>query len=233
MASSCHRSEQRQTEKKAFNCNLLTNKKYLLALGDSIIEKHDNNKIWNLSNADTTEFFTIEDYFTNNKTKNRIVVLGGNAGISAGSAHHLFMLFECKDTFKILWSAQEAPINDTCIADLNNDGIMEIVTLSGATWQGTSWETYEIFNFKDNKKNVLYSSQSNTVIDCGGPDLGEAHKPGDTLELQSDHTLVPASDKHFSVKQIRTIKIHNGGSNTEEVLKNIKIIRDTIVTRLY
>lgn len=94
------------TEAEKFDCKSLKDKKVILEFANSIIAKKDNKNIWNISEIDTNEFFTCEDYFTNSKKKNRLVLIGGNAGLSAGSEDNLLILFSCIDSLNILWSGQ-------------------------------------------------------------------------------------------------------------------------------
>src|SRR6185503_3329442 len=81
------------TEKRSFDCNSLADKKTIYTIAKSIIDNHDNDQIWNLSEVDTTDFFTIEGNFINSKTKNRLVLMNGTAGMSSGTADNLLILF--------------------------------------------------------------------------------------------------------------------------------------------
>jgi len=219
-------------KEKQFDCNSLTDKKVIYKIAKSIIDKHDNDQIWNLSEIDTTDFFTTEDYFTNPKSKNRLVLIGGNAGMSAGSADNLLILFSCSDTLNILWSGQIGDFNQSDIIDVNGDGVKEIVYNSSMMWMGECNDSYNIFNFKDGKQNFIYGAHSNSVIDCGYDNLAEIYKPGDTLENMFDCSLLKLNNKKYEVRQIHTIKIHNGGLTDNEILKKIKVILDTTIIKL-
>jgi len=101
----CNNQTSKTSERRSnFDCNSITDKKFIFEIAQSIVDKHDNEQIWNISEIDTTDFFTTEDFFTNSKTKNRIVLVGGSAGGSSGSARNLLILFSCSDTFKVLWA---------------------------------------------------------------------------------------------------------------------------------
>ena len=215
-----------------FDCNSLTDKKVIFEISKSIIEKKDNEQIWNISEIDTTDFFTTEDYFTNPKTKNRLVLIGGNAGMSSGTADNLLILFSCSDSLNILWSGQVGDFYQTDILDLNGDGIKEIVCNSSMMWMGECNDNYNIFNFKDGRQNFVFTSHSTSVLDCGLDNIGKLYKLGDTLELNLDCSLIKLKDKEFSVRQIKTTKIHNGGQTDEEIMKNLKVIIDTTTINL-
>lgn len=92
--------------------------------------------------------------------------------------------------------------------------------------------SYTIFNFKNNKKNVLFSAASRSVLDCGRVNEFEDAKIGDTLETNSACSLFDDKNNSKSVQQIRTIKIYNGGSTNEERMKNLLIKTDTTIIEL-
>jgi len=165
-----------------FDCNRLTDKKVIYEIAKSIINSNNEN-IWNLHDIDTTDFFTTEDYFTNSETKNRLVLIGGEAGTSAGTARNLLILFSCTDSLNVIWSEQVSKFTQDDIVDVNGDGIKEIVMNTGWAWMGEIGDYYEIFNFKDEKKNDIFTARSKSVID-GDEFFGypEFYKRGDTLE---------------------------------------------------
>jgi len=214
------------------DCNSLQDKKVIFEIATFILNKHDNDQIWNLSEIDTTDFFTTEDYFTNSKTKNRLVLIGGSAGMSSGSADNLLILLACSNSLNIIWSGQVGDFTLTDIADLNCDGIKEIVVKASAMWMGECYDSYNIFNFKEDKQNYIYKAHSTSVIECGRDDLSEIYKKGDTLENMFDCSLIKINDKNFKVQQIKTTKIHNGGKTGDEVLKKLKVIVDTTNVKL-
>lgn len=215
-----------------FDCNSFIDKKVIFEIAKSIIEKKDNEQIWNLSEIDTTDFFTTEDFFTNSKTKNRLVLIGGNAGLSSGTADNLLILFSCSDKLDIIWSGQVGDFNQTDIIDLNGDGIKEIICKSSMIWMGECNDNYNIFNFKEGKQNFVFTSHSTSVLDCGRDNIGELYKLGDTLEINLDCSLLKLNDKEFNVRQIRTTKIHDGGQTDEEIMKKLKVSIDTTTIKL-
>lgn len=219
-------------KERKFDCNMLTDKKVIFEIAKSIIEKKDNEQIWNISEIDTTDLFTTEDYFTNPKTKSRLVLIGGNAGMSSGTADNLLILFSCSDTLEILWSGQVGDFNQTDILDLNGDGIKEIVCNSSMIWMGECGDNYNIFNFKGGLQNFVFTSHSTSVLDCGRDNIGELYKPGDTLEINHGCSLIKLNDREFGVRQIRTTKIHNGGQTDEEIKKNLRVVVDTTTIKL-
>jgi hypothetical protein len=210
-----------------FDCNSLSDKKVIYSIAKSIIDKHDNEQIWNLYEIDTTDFLSIEDYFTNTRSKNRLVLIGGRAGMSSGTADNLLILFSCSDTFHVVWAGQVGDFKQSDIKDLDGDGIKEIVCNSGMIWMGECDENYNIFNFKNGKQNLVYSAHSTSFIDCGKDNFDELFKLGDTLEHKFDCLLLKTKDNEYSVQQIQTSKIHNGGHTDEEIIKNLKVNIDT------
>ena len=210
-----------------FDCNSLSDKKVIYKIAASIIDKHDNKQIWNLSEIDTTGFFTTEDYFTNSKSKNRLVLVGGNAGMSSGTADNLLIVFSCSDTFNIVWAGQVGDITQADIADLDGDGIKEIVCNASMMWMGECDDSYTIFNFKDGKQHFIYTAHSTSFLDCGRDNLGKLFKPGDTLAHKFDCSLIKNDDSTFNVRQIQTIKIHQGGQNDKEINAHLKVTVDT------
>jgi hypothetical protein len=213
-------------------CNMLTNKKLVFDIAKTVIDKNESGNIWNLSEIDTTDYFTIEDYFTNTTTKNRLVVIGGEAGLSAGSANHLLLLFSCADTAKVIWYEQTGKVTPADITDVNGDGIKEIIGNTGYVWMGECGDNYRIYNLKGGNKNILFSAQSSSLIGCGRDDLAESFKKGDTLERSYDCSLQKANDKSSIIRQIQTVKIYQGGETEEEIEKLLKVIVDTTEVRL-
>lgn len=228
----CNNVADKTIKRQQFDCNSLTDKKVIYKIAKSIIDKHDNEQIWNLSEVDTADFFTTEDYLINPKTKSRLVLIGGNAGMSSGTADNLLILFSCSDSINIVWSGQIGDFEPSDIKDLNGDGIKEIVCTSSMMWIGECNDSYNIFNFKDGKQNFIFTSHSTSVLDCGRYNLGELFKQGDTLEHKLDCSLAKLHDKEFNVQQIQTIKIHNGGQTDDEIIKNLRVVTDTTNIKL-
>lgn len=220
--------EEVHTQTDAFDCNKLYDPEFVYEIAKSAINKHDNEHIWNLSEVNTEDFFTAEDYFTNTKTKDRLVLMSGDAGGSAGTANNLLMLLSCAaDTFKIVWAEQASKLGSKDIRDLNNDGIKEIVSRSSMTWMGECSDQYTIFNFKNGRKNTLYVANSFSVIGCGKDNLSESYQKGDTLESIFDCLPIKSDGGKYIIRQIRTTKIHDGGRSDEEIAENLKVVVDT------
>lgn len=217
-------------EKKVFNCNEAINNKTIYSIADSLINKSETDDIWNLSEIDTTDIFRKEDYFTNPNTKNRLVLVKGSAGMSAGTANHLLILFAYTDSLRIVWAGQVGAFNAEDIKDLNNDGIKEIICTSEAVWMGECSKSYSIFNLKDGKQNFLYSAYSSSMIGCGYDNLDE-FKPGDTLETEIRSTLLQQNDAYM-IQRVSSIKVHNGGDSTEAVIHNVLVHMDTAMIKL-
>lgn len=216
----------------SLTCNMLTDKKRVYDLAKSVIEKNESGNIWNLSEIDTTDYFTTEDYFTNTTTKNRLVVIGGEAGMSAGSADHLLLLFSCTDTAKVIWYEQTGEVTPTDITDVNGDGIKEIISNTGSVWMGECFFNYKIYNLKDGKRNTVFAARSFSLLGCGRDDVAESLKKGDTIENTRTCTLYTHYDKPPFIKQVQTIKIYQGGETEEEITKRLKVVVDSTEIRL-
>lgn len=231
---SCNNIANKKTtnEDVQFDCNSLTDKKIIYKIGKSIIDKHDNKQIGNLYEIDTTNFFTIEDYFTNSKSKDRLILVGGMAGMSAGTADNLLLILSCSNKFEILWAGQVGDFTQTDINDLDGDTIKEIISNQSMMWMGECNDRYAVFNFKDYKHNVLFEAEARSVIDCGNEDLAKVYNQGDTLETNLDYLVMKISDREYEIRQIRAIKIHNGGQTNKKILKNIKTFLDTTIIKL-
>jgi hypothetical protein len=229
---SCNQGKSKtvSTEKIKFDCNSAINGNTIYAIADSLINRTETDEIWNLSEVDTSHIFTTEDYFTNAATKNRLVLVKGSAGLSAGTANNLLILFACADSLQMVWAGQVGQFTQENIRDLNNDGIKEIVCTSEALWMGECNKSFTIFNFKNGKRNFLYSAHSSTVLGCGYDNLSD-FKQGDTLETEITPTLL-RKDKGYMVQQVTTIKVHNGGDSTEAVIDNVLLLRDTAMIEL-
>lgn len=214
--------------KPSIDCGILADKGVVCSIANSILESGDNENIWNLSTLDTTKYFTVEDYFTNKAAKDRLVLIGGEAGLSAGSANNLMLLLSCTDSVRVLWSGQVGNIEKDGIRDLNGDGIREIICQLGMTWMGECSEYYHIFNFKKGQLQSLFQASSSSVLDCGLDSLGATYKQGDTIETTLACTLVPNRERRCQVQQIRTVKVHNGGVTNDEIKMNLTTAVDTV-----
>lgn len=216
----------------------LKDKKQLDSIAKSVIEEWRANpdsspyQIWNLGEADTSHVTYYEDYFTNPKTKNTLVLMQGEAGLSAGSAHNLLMLFDCSAHRPgVLWAGQFDEFTPTNIRDLNGDGIKEISTRDFTTWMGECSETFAITNFKDNKRNTLYAAHSFSVFDCGSDDSSfTRYTLGDTLTKQVDAKILPLGNGKFRIRQITTSTLFDGKGTVTQLYSGDKWARDTVST---
>jgi hypothetical protein len=210
-----------------------SNKALALSIARHILEDPGNNKnIWNLSEVDTTLYFETDDYFTNSQAKNKLVLLGGEAGGSSGTASCLLMLLNWSQKPQVLWAGQVSAIGDTDIKDLDNDGIKEIVMRTEISWMGECFSDFQVFNFKGGTQHELYDGMSHSIIDCGGADtIATRYKPGDTLSTEVTSSLINRSGR-YAVKRVSVYKIHNGGKDDDELMKNMKIITDSGVVEL-
>ncbi len=212
------------------DCLKPVNKSDIYNIAKSILDKKENEEIWNLHELDTTEFFVTDDYFTNPKIKTRLVLIGGIAGLSAGTEDNMLLLFSCTDSLQVIFAAQWGDFTQSDIKDINGDGIKEIIYQSSMMWMGECNDSYSIFNFLDGKQNVLFFASSFSILGCGLENLSERYKKGDTLETKSDCSLTEVNNKYI-VKNIQTIKVHNGGKTDEEIERKLFEIRDTIIMK--
>ena len=219
----------------SIRCTDLSNKEVGLLIGNNELERDpgdSTSNIWNLRDLDTTNYFSVEDYFTNEHTKNRILLLHGNAGMSAGNANYLLLLLSCKPVVKVLWAGQVAPFTPNDIVDVNHDGIKEIIIHTNSMWQGEINEDYSIFNFRGNRRYFLYERQS-LELDLENIITGEGPHAvaGDTLKEWYDCTLIN-NDNKYQIKQVKTLHICNGGSTDYDIEKLMKVMVDTTYINL-
>lgn len=216
---------------KKENCEIKFNKEELIAAGQLILDQGENENIWNLHELDTSEFYAIDDYFISPDEKTKLVLIGGIAGGSSGSADNLLMIVKCyDDEINILWAGQFGDITENGIVDINNDGIKEVVSNSELVWMGECHEFNSVYNFTSEDDVVLFKSHSYSFIDCGTIDLS-SHTKGDTLELGVKFELINRENRFF-VEEYKTFKIHNGGKDDKAVLKNMIMTMDTVYTLL-
>ena len=203
------------------NPDLIVDREFVFNTAIAIVNEWDNDNIWSLSDEiDTARFAAMEDFFTNTETKNKLVLVGMDAGTSAGNTDYLLILFDALDSTKVLWAGQESNVFRSGIADLNGDGIKEILSITGATWMGLYVESCTVYNFKDGKKNILFETPESAYY--FGDDFSIFQK-GDTIE----YSFVCSIDKNNELQQTHTVKIFNGGKTEKEVLKKQKMFTKT------
>ncbi len=226
---SCKNNPNRtEADKQMTENNLFKNKITLANLALNILNDKTNSNIWNLSDLDTSSIITFEDYFTDAKNKTQLVLINGFAGLSAGTNQTLLILLACNDTLNIIWSGQTTAFNNDAIMDLNDDGIKEITTTSSSIWMGTCSETFNIINFQNGNRNILYQAESISHIDCGLPDLTSQFKIGDTLENIRLCSIIKDEQNNFQVEEIHTVKVFNGGTTNESVVDMLNITVDSL-----
>jgi hypothetical protein len=212
-------------------CDSLDSKAFIYSLSESIIGDKSNSNIWNLSDVDTSNIMVIKDYFISRESKNKLILVSGSAGLSAGSASNLLILFACSDTPAVIWAGQESGFLQNDIRDLTGDGIKEIVCTTTAQWMGECDNIFEIFNFRNGNKNSVYKAHSISIIDCGGEESYE-HSKGDTLEDLYNCSIIELKGQQFAIQQIHTVRIFNGGTKEHEILARSLISSDTATIRL-
>ena len=228
----CSNSRRNHEAIAELNCDSLSDKKVVYALAKSVLGNKDNRKIWSIVDVDTNDMLIVEDYFTNAKSKSKLVLIGGNVGAATDSADYLLMLVNCSGAPEIVWSEQVLQFYEDAIIDLNGDGIKEIIIASEDMKGGECNSVYSVFNFKNAQKNRLYERQSRSVIDCGSDDLIQAYTMGDTLSNSYNVAHLKENGRTCRIRQIHTIKIHNGGKTNSDMLEKLKTISDTIYVDL-
>lgn len=212
--------------KPVYNCNVLTNKIKLFAIADSLLKIKYHPNIINLQTIDSSDVIIFEDNFIFPDKKSTMVFFSAEAGFSSGNSTYLLILFHCKNgKAEIIWSGQENLFNKKNIKDLNADGVQEVVNISGAAWMSSENELFEIINFKNATRNVLYSTLSNTQRDYFEEDW---YQLGDTISCVYQNKIIDAEDSRIiKIQQIKTVKLFNGGTTQKEAFKKSKIEQTT------
>ena len=202
----------------------------LLALGNQIIEKGGNEKIWNLASVDSVRF-VMDDNFINDNSKSRLALLTGMAGGSAGTANNLLLLFPGTTNADVIYAAQVGEIDEAKIKDYNNDGIKDFVVTTDMMWMGECNSSFEIADFKGGKYNILHASASQSFIGCGQEESFYNFKAGDTLSNQTEDSIM-ARGNSYEVLQKHRILIYSGGKTEDEILKKAKTTEQTTTIKL-
>lgn len=224
--------ENKIENKQKFDCTTLRDKNALVKFGDSIISSQGLESEFRLTDFDTTNVFVTEDYFTNSTSKSKLVVFYESVAFGRSSLSNFCMLFTCNDFLKLEWSGSVGVISENGIRDLNGDGIKEIEFDSGYTGQGITEGIYEISNFKNGKKNEIYSAHSFSALGQTFEQLAAYSKKGDTIEDSFSISILKMKDHKFMVKQVDTFKIFNGGENENEMMRKLLIRTRTTETIL-
>lgn len=224
--SSPNNSSHQEAIHTTVDCNALN----YYQIGQQIINKENNEHIWNLFLIKRKPFFIKKDYFTNLRIKDNLVIFEGEAGVSAGNASNLLLLLACQDTLQIVYAAQVGEIDTLNLRDLNKDGLKEIIVTQGMAWQGECNETYSINTFANYQHHKLFSANSQSFLACGSENI-DFTSIGDTLENWNNCSIMQQND-HYFVKKIRTIKIHHGGKNYKEIEKQATVKVDTLLIEI-
>ena len=204
-----------------YSVDELQNNKKLFSIADSILKIETHPNIVNLHSVDTTDVTVLEDYFIYPDKKSKMVFFGCDAGLSSGNLNKLLMVFDREnEKAELIWSGQHALFSKKNINDLNGDGIMEIVNVSSVAWMSSEMELFEIINFKNGKRNKIYSTLSNTQRDYFEEDW---YFLGDTIACTYKNMILDSDkDGMFRIKQTKIIKLFNGGKTREEAFKKCK-----------
>lgn len=218
-----------QPARPAYPCAALAHKDTLYAIGNRILEAGGQQHIWNLSELDSSHYFTLEDYFVSPDRKDRLVWIEGQAGASSGSARNLLLLLRCTDSLQVIGAAQVGDVDQANIKDLNGDGVKEIISESGYSWMGECGNSYQIINYKGGQRNELLHLQGMSILDCGADNLDSRASAGDTLETNIKVKLFQQENGRYAVQQVRTVKIHQGGTNDADIKANLLVGVDSTV----
>ncbi len=213
-----------------FNCQNLLSPHFIDSLAKKILLNHDSKTIWNLSSVDTVDMKVYEDNFVSASYKSKLIILQGEAGLSAGNANKLYLILTCQnDEIHLDWFGQEGELRDENFRDLDGDGIKEIIIEKSMMWMGGCEDHFEILNFQSGERNVLLASRSYSLIDCGVESF-QSFKKGDTLEIQIQNTIIQ-DENYFVLELAREIKIYNGGLSYTDIVRRLIEKKDTVFIR--
>ncbi|HEU4718000.1 MAG TPA: hypothetical protein VFU15_09205 [Bacteroidia bacterium] len=176
-----------------------------------------------------------EDHFTSLKNTEMLIEDDAYRGGSSGNCACFYVLVRKDSTGNaaIILSGTSGSFGRSAVKDITGDGIPEIVTECGITWMGDDNGYFTIFNFKNGKKNELFSDVSYARVNSGKSDHYDNLKKGDTISVEATDSILGFSGPgHGAVMSIRTIKTYNGGTSVDEIFRNAVLMRDTETTLL-
>lgn len=166
-----------------------------------------------------------EGHFTRKDEKQLLVSLPGSANGSSGNAQNMAMLLSCSDPTHAIWASQ---VGDLQVIDLNGDGLMEIVESVNIVWMGACNDFYEIYTFRNGKKETMISRESLSRVNCGGETDTPRFSKGDTVSNMYDCRLTHDPLGNWQVMVIHEYAINKTNSKTEkEIVPKLTYQTDT------
>jgi hypothetical protein len=199
-----------------------------------IYDQLKENDSYGFINYDTSNVMVVRGHFISKDSISTLVFIPGDSGPPCGTGCNMILLYSCGEKARLVFSGWSGWFSEDDIEDLNNDGILEIITGYEIMNMGECGSYYQIKNYASGKENILHESSSYSVVECGGGDetIGR-HKKGDTIGIDVTSELIdPENDHIFEVKEFRKYRIHNGGKTEDQVVENEIHKYDTIIVPL-
>lgn len=186
-------------------------------------QKHENNQIWGLIGIEPKSFELFYDNFLSPESKNYLVQFAGWANGSSGGASFLLFVLEwnkISKNWQVKWYQQSGMITDNSIKDIDGDGVKEFISKYTSIWMGECNQLIYIFSLKEAREKEIYKSITRSFLDCGMLSLSDRFVKGDTLSTNLQIEL-----GNNEIIENFSYKIHNGGKNDKEILKNLKTFK--------
>ena len=208
-------------------CDALDNK-------NVIYRQMMENDSYGFIKYDTSDILIVHGHFISADSNSTLVLIPGDSGPPCGSGCNMLLLYSCGEKTKLVLNLFSGSFSRKDICDLDNDGILEIITGYEIMNMGECMDCYQIKNFANGKENILFESYSNSVIGCGGGDQSISwKKKGDTVGTEIKTALIdPDHDSIFEVREFREFKIFNGGKTEDQAIEREIHKYDTIVVPL-
>lgn len=174
---------------------------------------------------DTAAMEVHEGHFTGTGRTSTAVIVKGSSNWVNGPAH-LLMLFECNNGMARMIRAECIGDIDH-IGDVNNDGIIDITHSDQYMHFGVLYNTIEITQYGEAKKERLFFTQSELLTDTGffASRFGRI-KTGDTIGFE---TRLEFNDDHGAPIEIRDYRIYTGQKiRDNELDKYVRRQADTL-----
>ena len=203
-------------------CDDLDNRKVIYDLASQEIDASSGITF------DTSDVLVLRNHFISKDTLTTLILVQEQSLAYLLDKPCLLLLYNCRNVVRQVMNETTFGFSAKDIRDLDDDGVVEIISKSDYAGMGECSNTYRIFNFKNGKENVLYESGGYSHIDCLG-DNDTRFKNGDTLGLEIADELIPTQNpKVFEVKEIHKYKICNGGKTAEEIVKKEIVTGDSV-----
>ena len=208
-------------------CTTLHDRKLLLGIAmqnDLHVENGD---------IDTSDVRFFVGHFSDSDSLQTLVLMSGYDMPSCGDGCNKAMLFSCDPKVHLLWAGFTPYFTESCIRDLDKDGVLEIIATSSVEHMGECHSRYEILNLKNRELNELYSSDSYSYVSCGFAEEYDIFDKGDSISAVIKDSLVdPDHDGIFQVCTMRKRCYFNGGKTESQIVDKQLEKVDTVVVSL-